>query len=48
MVYIQTQKAVVGVIYNPFSDELFKAWLGGGAWLNGKRLSVANNKVRFD
>lgn len=32
---------VAGVIYNPVYDELFTATKGGGAYLNGKRLSVS-------
>jgi myo-inositol-1(or 4)-monophosphatase len=32
---------VVGVIYNPVYDELFTAAKGGGAFLNGVRLSVS-------
>ncbi|MDD2539700.1 MAG: inositol monophosphatase family protein [Desulfuromonadaceae bacterium] len=32
---------VVGVIYNPVYDELFTATKGGGAYLNGSRLSVS-------
>ena len=31
----------VGVIYNPVTDELFTATAGGGAFLNGRRLSVS-------
>ena len=30
-----------GVVFNPFSDELFAAQLGGGATLNGAPISVA-------
>jgi len=26
----------IGVIYNPVAGELFGAWKGGGAWLNGR------------
>ncbi len=33
---------VAGVIYNPVYDELFTATKGGGAWLNGSRLSVSS------
>ncbi len=33
-------KFVAGVIYNPFSDELFHAETGKGAYLNGKRIRV--------
>ena len=32
---------VAGVIYNPVYDELFTATKGGGAYLNGTRLSVS-------
>lgn len=32
---------LAGVIYNPVYDELFTATKGGGAYLNGKRLSVS-------
>ena len=31
---------VVGVVYDPERDELFTATKGGGAWLNGRPLSV--------
>lgn len=34
----------VGVIYNPFLEELYTAWRGGGAYLNGRRLSISSNK----
>ena len=32
---------LAGVIYNPMNDELFTATKGGGAYLNGRRLSVS-------
>jgi len=31
---------VAGVTYDPMLDELFSAEVGGGAWLNGRRLKV--------
>lgn len=34
-------KPVAGVVYNPVLDELFSAELGGGAFLNGKPISVS-------
>ena len=37
---------MVGVIYNPFLEETYTAWLGGGAYLNGRRLRVASAKAR--
>jgi len=36
---------VVGVVYNPFWDELFTAVKGGGAFLNGKPISVSKIKA---
>lgn len=33
---------VAGVIYNPVYDELFTAYKGGGAWMNGQRLTVSS------
>ncbi|ACD94144.1 inositol monophosphatase family protein [Trichlorobacter lovleyi] len=35
---------VVGAIYNPMTDELFSATTGGGAFRNGRRLSVSNRQ----
>lgn len=37
----QNGELVAGVIYNPVYDELFTATKGGGAYLNGRRLSVS-------
>lgn len=34
-------QVVVGVIYNPFSEELYQSVKGGGAFLNGNRLEVS-------
>ena len=31
----------VGVVYCPIQNELFCAWKGGGAWLNGHPISVS-------
>lgn len=35
------QEPVVGVVYNPILNELFAARRGGGAFLNGERISVS-------
>jgi len=32
---------VAGVIYDPLRDEMFSAWRGGGAWMNGERRHVS-------
>ncbi len=34
-------RPVVGLIYDPLREELFKAWRGGGAWLNGRPMRVS-------
>ena len=36
-------KSIFGVVYDPFSDRLFYASLGKGAFLNGKRIAVSGN-----
>lgn len=40
---VQNNEPVVGVIYNPNTDELFTATKGGGAYLNGTPLKVSLN-----
>ncbi|HEY1383773.1 MAG TPA: inositol monophosphatase family protein [Dongiaceae bacterium] len=35
-------KAMLGIIYNPITDELYAAQHGGGAFLNGRRIRVSN------
>ena len=35
---------ILGVVYNPISDELFYAKKGKGAFLNGDRISVSNRR----
>ncbi|MDR3376020.1 MAG: inositol monophosphatase family protein [Ancalomicrobiaceae bacterium] len=39
---------VAGVVYNPVTDELFVAERGGGAFLNDRRLRVANRQNLYD
>jgi myo-inositol-1(or 4)-monophosphatase len=39
--YVEQGKVIAAVVYNPFTDELFHAELGGGAWLNGEAIGVA-------
>lgn len=39
--------SVLGVIYDPFQDRLFEAVKGGGAFMNGERISVSD-KVDLD
>ena len=35
-------EAVFSAIYNPYQDEMFSAIKGGGAFVNGKKMSVGN------
>lgn len=39
---LHNKQAVVGVVYNPFANELFSAHKGGGARLNGKSIHVSS------
>jgi len=34
---------VLGVVFEAGLNECFYAWKGGGAWLDGKRISVSNS-----
>lgn len=38
------KELIVGVIYNPMTDELFSAAFGCGAFRNGRRLSVSDRQ----
>lgn len=37
-------ETLCGLVYNPVSDEMFTAIRGGGAYLNGERLSVSQSR----
>ena len=36
---------IAGVVYNPYTDELFSAEKGGGAYLNGKKIRVSDRPL---
>lgn len=38
-------KAHLGVVYNPYLDEMFTATAGGGAFLNGKEIHVSREPL---
>lgn len=38
-------QTVASFVYDPYVDELYKAFLGDGSWLNGRRLSVTDRSV---
>ena len=42
---VQHKKTYAAICYNPISKELFTATLGGGAFLNGKKIEVSNVKT---
>lgn len=42
--FVYEGSSVIGVIYDPFKDELFAAEKNKGAWLNGKRIFVSGVK----
>lgn len=38
-------KMIAGFVYNPYTDEMYSAVRGKGAWLNGRRLHVADKGI---
>jgi len=45
---IEKGVAVAGVVYNPILDEMFEAWLGGGARLNGVAIKPSGHATIAD
>ena len=43
---LEKKQPVLGVIYNPYADEMFSAEAGKGAWLN--RLEIHASKTSFE
>ena len=41
---LKNKELIPGVIYEPNQDEMFYAWKNGGAYLNGKSISVSSTK----
>lgn len=37
----ENDEEIAGVVYEINGDEMFMAWKGGGAWLNGRRIHVS-------
>ncbi|RKM59774.1 inositol monophosphatase [Butyrivibrio sp. CB08] len=42
---IEGGEAKIGVVYNPYSDEMFTAIAGEGAYCNGKRIHVSDEPL---
>lgn len=45
---LRHRRPILGVSYAPFSDEMFVAVTGGGAWLNGQRLPLREPEPGLD
>ena len=45
---VKDDQPVAGVVYEIGQDELFYAWEGGGAWLNGKQIHVSKSTKHED
>ncbi len=44
LAYYRNNQAVLGVVYNPITEECFSAERGRGAWLSGRPLRVAQTQ----
>ena len=45
---LRGEETELGIVYNPYSDEMFYARRGEGAFLNGKKISVSKNSSLED
>ena len=43
--YAEDGEILLGIVYNPFTDEMFTAEKGKGAWLNGQPLHVNGDRT---
>lgn len=43
--YAENDAVLLGVVYDPYADEMFTAVKGGGAYLNGKKISVSERNL---
>ena len=42
---VRNNEAILGVVYNPYRDEMFYAEKGKGAYLNGQRIQVSDRDI---
>lgn len=42
---IKENQVIMGIVYNPYTDEMFSAKVNQGCFLNGKRVFVSNAKT---
>ena len=45
---VENNRPIIGVVYEVGQDELFSAWEGGGAWLNGNPISISKSAKHED
>ena len=43
---LQGKKVLIGVVYEVCADECFYAWQGGGAYVDGTRLTVGSHQIQ--
>lgn len=41
------KRHVLGIVYNPFTEELYSAIEGRGAFLNGKKLTTSKEEGEY-
>ncbi len=44
--FVKSNQPVIGVCYNPYTDEMYSAIKGDGAYLNDKKIHVSNRCLR--
>ena len=44
---VRDEKPVFGIVYNPYSDELFTAQRGLGAFLNGSKIQASDRELTY-
>ena len=42
---LNNKEVILGIVYNPFVDEMYYAQKGNGSFLNGKKIHVSNAKT---
>ena len=43
--FYEKGEIVFGIVYNPFTDEMFQAAKGEGAYLNGRKIQVSDTRI---
>ncbi|MCI5481800.1 MAG: inositol monophosphatase [Lachnospiraceae bacterium] len=45
LAYVERRETMYGIVYSPYSGEVFEAWKGKGAWCSGKRMNVSKKSA---